>query len=62
MRERSSFKLIHTVGLDQDQVDGFGRQVGPVVKAAASAVGRRLGNEIDEIRKAAKAAKGGAKA
>ncbi len=27
-----------------------------------SAVGRRLGNEIDEIRKAAKAAKGGAKA
>jgi len=31
-------------------------------KAAAAAVGRRLGNEIDEIRKAATASKGGAKA
>ena len=31
-------------------------------KAAASAVGRRLSNEIDEIRKAAKDSKGGAKA
>src|SRR6202140_3225920 len=40
MRERSSFKLIHTVGLDQDQVDAFGRQVGPAVKASASAVGQ----------------------
>ena len=40
MRERSSFKLIHTVGLDQDQVDGFGRQVGPAAKASASAIGR----------------------
>ena len=43
-----------------------GKRAGKAVKAAgqaaASAVGRRLGNEIDEIRKAAKAAKGGAKA
>jgi diguanylate cyclase (GGDEF)-like protein len=48
MRERSTFKLIHTVGLDQDQVDGFGRQVGPVVKAAASAVGRSE-SRVDSI-------------
>jgi hypothetical protein len=31
-------------------------------KAAAAAVGRRLGTEIDEIRKATKGAKTGAKA
>lgn len=31
-------------------------------KAAANAIGRRLTEEIDEIRKASKAAKGGAKA
>ena len=31
-------------------------------KAAANAIGRRLSEEIDEIRKASKAAKGGAKA
>src|SRR5487761_1045705 len=48
MRERSSFKLIHTVGLEQDQVDGFGRQVGPAVKAAASAVGRSE-SRVDSI-------------
>src|SRR5438128_1652817 len=35
LRERSSYKLVHTVGLDQDQIDGFARQVGPHVKAAA---------------------------
>ena len=40
MRERSSFKLIHTVGLEDDQLEDFSRQVGPSVKAAASAVGR----------------------
>jgi hypothetical protein len=39
-----------------------GKAVKAAGKAAAAAVGRRLGNEIDEIRKAAKAAKGGAKA
>lgn len=40
LRERSTYKLIYTVGLDEDQVDGFSRQVGPNVKAAASASGR----------------------
>jgi diguanylate cyclase (GGDEF)-like protein len=48
IRERSSFKLIHTVGLDQDQVDAFGRQVGPAVKASASAVGRSE-SRVDSI-------------
>jgi hypothetical protein len=46
--------------------DSRGKRAGKAVKqagkAAAAAVGRRLGNEIDEIRKASKAAKGGAKA
>src|SRR3979411_2680386 len=36
IRERSSFKLIHTVGLDTDQVDEFAHQIGPSVKASAS--------------------------
>src|SRR4030081_9458 len=40
IRERSSFKLIHTVGLDTDQVDEFAHQVGPNVKATVSATGR----------------------
>jgi len=43
-----------------------GKRAGRAVKAAgaaaAAAVGRRLGTEIDEIRKAAKDSKGGAKA
>ena len=43
-----------------------GRKAGNAVKAAgkaaAAAVGRRLGTEIDEIKAAAKAAKSGAKA
>ena len=39
-----------------------GKAVKAAGKAAAAAVGRRLGNELDEIRQAAKAAKGGAKA
>jgi len=40
LRERSTFKLTHTVGLDQDQVNDFTRQAGPHVAAASSAVGR----------------------
>jgi diguanylate cyclase (GGDEF)-like protein len=48
MRERSSFKLIHTVGLDEDQVGEFARQVGPSVKASASAVGRSE-SRVDRI-------------
>jgi len=39
-----------------------GKAVKAAGKAAAAAVGRRLGNEMDEIRKASKAAKGSAKA
>jgi diguanylate cyclase (GGDEF)-like protein len=48
IRERSSLKLLHTVGLDEDQVGGFARQVGPGVKAAASAVGRSE-SRVDRI-------------
>jgi diguanylate cyclase (GGDEF)-like protein len=48
MRERSSFKLLHTVGLDEDQVDGFARQVGPSVKASASTIGRSE-SRVDRI-------------
>src|SRR5207249_5206865 len=47
-RERSSYKLVHTVGLDQDQVDYFARQVGPHVKASASAIGRSE-SQVDRI-------------
>jgi hypothetical protein len=39
-----------------------GQAVKAAGKAAAAAVGRRLGTEIDEIRKATKGAKAGAKA
>jgi len=39
-----------------------GKAVKEAGKAAAAAVGRRLSNEIDEIKKAAKEPKGGAKA
>lgn len=48
LRERSSFKLMHTVGLDLDQVDGFSREVGPHVKASASVVGRSE-SQVDRI-------------
>src|SRR5438105_2595746 len=47
-RERSSYKLVHTVGLERDQVDDFGRKVGPHVKASASAVGRSE-SQVDRI-------------
>ncbi len=39
-----------------------GKAVKEAGKAAAAAVGRRLANELDEIRSAAKQSKGGAKA
>ena len=48
LRERSSFKLIHTVGLDDDQIAEFGQQVGPNVKASASAIGRAE-SRVDRI-------------
>jgi diguanylate cyclase (GGDEF)-like protein len=48
LRERSSYKLAQTVGLDHDQVDDFSRQVGPHVKASASAVGKSE-SQVDRI-------------
>lgn len=48
MRDRSSFKLIHTVGLDDDQIEEFARQVGPSVKASVSAIGRSE-SRVDRI-------------
>jgi diguanylate cyclase (GGDEF)-like protein len=48
LRERSAYKLVHIVGLDDDQVDDFGRQTGPHVKASASAVGRSE-SQVDRI-------------
>jgi len=49
LRERSSHKVAHTVGLDNDQVDEFGRQVGPHAKASASAAGGRSESQVDRI-------------
>jgi diguanylate cyclase (GGDEF)-like protein len=48
LRERSSYKVVHTVGLDADQVEDFAHQVGPHVKASASAVGRSE-SQVDRI-------------
>jgi GGDEF domain-containing protein len=48
LRERSTYKLVHTVGLDRDQIDDFARQVGPHVKASASAVGRSE-SQVDRV-------------
>jgi len=48
LRERSSYKLVQTVGLDHDQVDQFSRQVGPHVKASASAVGKSE-SQVDRV-------------
>jgi diguanylate cyclase (GGDEF)-like protein len=48
IRERSSFKLLHTVGLEEDQVEGFVSQAGPNVKASASAIGRSE-SRVDRI-------------
>jgi diguanylate cyclase (GGDEF)-like protein len=39
LRERASYKLIHTVGIDVDQIDDFRTHVGPRAKATASANG-----------------------
>jgi diguanylate cyclase (GGDEF)-like protein len=40
LRERASYKLIHTVGLDADQIDDFRNQAGPRAKGTVSANGR----------------------
>ena len=44
------------------RASGRGGRSRPPVSAAAAAVGRRLNTEIEEIRRAAKESKGGAKA
>lgn len=48
LRERSTLKVVHTVGLDGDQVDGFARAAGPHVRASASATGRSE-SRVDRI-------------
>jgi len=48
LRERSSYKLVNTIGLDHDQVADFARQVGPQVRATASAVGRPE-SQVDRV-------------
>jgi diguanylate cyclase (GGDEF)-like protein len=48
LRERSAYKMIHTVGLDPEQIDEFASQVGPQGKAVASAVGRSE-SQVDRI-------------
>ncbi len=40
LRERASYRLTHTIGLEADEVDGYVRLAGPEVKASVSAVGR----------------------
>ena len=48
LRERSTYKLVHTVGLDADQIDEFAKHVGPHGRASASAVGRAE-SQVDRI-------------
>jgi hypothetical protein len=48
LRERSSYKLVRTIGLDDDQVEGFSRQAGPHVRASASALGRSE-SQVDRV-------------
>ena len=40
LRERATYKLIHTVGLEADQIEEFRNQAGPRAKATVSANGR----------------------
>jgi len=40
LRERATYRLAHTIGLDADQVDGYIARAGPEVRATVSAVGR----------------------
>jgi diguanylate cyclase (GGDEF)-like protein len=56
-RERSTFRLIHVVGLDPQDVEQFTRETGPHVKAAVTAMGRSesrvdrgLGGEWNALR------------
>ena len=40
LRERASHRLVHTIGLEPDEMDDYLARMGPDVKAAVSAVGR----------------------
>ena len=40
LRERATYKLVHTVGLEADQIEEFRSQAGPRAKATVSANGR----------------------
>jgi diguanylate cyclase (GGDEF)-like protein len=40
LRERATYKLAHTIGLEVDEVDGYIAHAGPDVRATVSAVGR----------------------
>ena len=48
LRDRSAYKLVHTVGLGEEQVEDFARQVGPHVKASSSVIGRSE-SQVDRI-------------
>ena len=49
LRERSSYKVAYTVGLDDDQMEDFARRVGPNAKAVASAAGGRSESTVDSV-------------
>ena len=49
LRERSSNRIAHTVGLEDDQLEDFARQVGPQVKASSSAIGSRSESPVDRV-------------
>jgi diguanylate cyclase (GGDEF)-like protein len=40
LRERATYRLTYTIGLEPDQVDGYVARAGPEVRAAVTAVGR----------------------
>lgn len=40
LRERATYKLAHTIGLEPDEIDAFVAHAGPDVRATVSAVGR----------------------
>src|SRR4029077_12352724 len=40
LRERAGHKLVHTIGLEPDEMEDYVSRLGPDVKAAVSAVGR----------------------
>jgi diguanylate cyclase (GGDEF)-like protein len=40
VRERASHRLLHTIGLEPDEMDNYITRVGPDVKATVSAIGR----------------------